>query len=106
MIPNDMQHAANERTFLAWLRTAMAVVGFGLVVARLGNLDSPLWSEVMLLAVGAVVVLLAFLRMRGICIRINAEETMNHTGVPADLLLMVLVADLFGLVAIFIVQVH
>lgn len=106
MIPNYMQHAANERPFLAWLRTAMAIVGFGLVVARLGNLDTPLWSEVLLLAVGALVVFLAFLRMRNVCIRINAEETITYTGVPADLLLMVLVAGLFGLVAVFIMQVH
>ncbi len=106
MIPNYMQHAANERTFLAWVRTVIAIVGFGLVVARLGNLDTPLWSEVVLLGVGTVVVLLAFLRMRSICIRINAEEAMTYTGVPADMLLMVLVAGLFALVAIFIVYMH
>ena len=106
MIPNYMQHAANERTFLAWVRTAMAIVGVGLVVARLGNLDTPLWSEVALLAVGALVVFLAFLRMRSVCIRINAEETTPYTGVPADLFLMFVVAGLFGLVAVFIVQVH
>lgn len=106
MIPNYMQHAANERTFLAWVRTAMAIVGFGLVVARFGNLDTPLWSEVALLAVGALVVFLAFLRMRSVCIRINANETITYTGVPADFLLMFLVAGLFGLVAVFIVQVH
>ena len=106
MIPNYMQHAANERTFLAWVRTTMAIVGFGLVVARLGNLDKPLWSEALLLALCAVVVLLAFLRMRSVCVRINEEETINYTGVPSDLLLTVLVAGLFGLVAIFIVQVH
>jgi len=92
MIPSYMQHAANERTFLAWVRTAMAFVGFGLVVARLGNLDTPLWSEVALLAVGALVVFLAFLRMRSVCIRINANEKITYTVVPADLLLMFLFA--------------
>lgn len=29
-------HLANERTLLAWLRTAIALMGFGLVVARFG----------------------------------------------------------------------
>jgi putative membrane protein len=29
-------HQANERTFLAWVRTALAMMGFGFVVARFG----------------------------------------------------------------------
>lgn len=28
-------HLANERTFLAWLRTALALMGFGVLIARL-----------------------------------------------------------------------
>jgi len=35
MIRNDTDHAADERTLLAWVRTAIAVVGFGIAVARL-----------------------------------------------------------------------
>ncbi len=31
-------HLANERTFLAWLRTAIATIAFGFVVARFGIL--------------------------------------------------------------------
>ncbi len=30
------EHLANERTFLAWVRTALALVGFGFVLARMG----------------------------------------------------------------------
>jgi putative membrane protein len=33
-LPAD--HLANERTFLAWLRTSIALVGLGFVVARFG----------------------------------------------------------------------
>jgi putative membrane protein len=29
-------HQANERTFLAWVRTAIALMGFGFVVAKFG----------------------------------------------------------------------
>ncbi len=29
-------HLANERTFLAWLRTALALIGLGFVLARMG----------------------------------------------------------------------
>jgi putative membrane protein len=34
MIRNFTDHAANERTFLAWVRTAIAVMAFGFLVAR------------------------------------------------------------------------
>ena len=34
MIQNFRDHAANERTFLAWVRTAIAVMAFGFLVAR------------------------------------------------------------------------
>jgi putative membrane protein len=29
MIPRFTDHAANERTYLAWVRTAIAVMAFG-----------------------------------------------------------------------------
>jgi putative membrane protein len=34
MIRNFRDHAANERTFLAWVRTAIAVMAFGLLIER------------------------------------------------------------------------
>jgi putative membrane protein len=34
MIKNFGDHAANERTFLAWVRTAIAVMAFGFLVER------------------------------------------------------------------------
>ena len=34
MIRNYSDHAANERTFLSWLRTGIAVVAFGFVVEK------------------------------------------------------------------------
>ncbi len=34
MIQNFSDHAANERTFLAWVRTAIAIMAFGFLVAR------------------------------------------------------------------------
>lgn len=34
MIKNFSDHAANERTYLAWVRTAIAVMAFGFLVER------------------------------------------------------------------------
>jgi len=34
MIPQFNDHAANERTYLAWLRTGISIIAFGFVVER------------------------------------------------------------------------
>lgn len=38
MIRHYSDHAANERTFLAWLRTGLSITAFGLVVQKLNFL--------------------------------------------------------------------
>lgn len=35
-IDRQREHQANERTFLAWIRTSLALVGFGFAIARFG----------------------------------------------------------------------
>jgi putative membrane protein len=79
--PSD--HLANERTFLAWIRTSIAVMGFGFVVVKFslfvrqlalvvdknvrlpGRGYSPVIG-ILLIAIGAVMSLLAFFRYRKI----------------------------------------
>ena len=38
MIANYTDHAANERTFLAWIRTGLAVTAFGFFLVKLNVL--------------------------------------------------------------------
>jgi len=106
MIDRYQEHASNERTFLAWVRTVIAIVGFGLGAARLGGVPqtSP-WSEVAMLVAGALVLLLAFLRMRHVQKRIAAAESLEDDAVPTDTLLLLLIASLFVLVAAFTIHV-
>lgn len=101
MIVNYADHSANERTFLAWVRTAIAIVGFGLAAARLGNAQPQIWTEVLMLIAGAVVILLAFLRMRHVRARIAEAAMLDKDALPSDTLLLLLVASLFALLATF-----
>lgn len=60
-------HLANERTYLAWMRTAIALMGFGVVILRLRAFHPPLaprpgygWKlGLMFSLVGLVTVLLS-----------------------------------------------
>ena len=105
MIVNFNTHAANERTFLAWVRTVIAIVGFGLATARLGNQHPPLWSEILMLGAGAGVILIAWLRMRQVGRRIDSNDRLPDDSGPTELLLLVLVGALFVLLASFAIHV-
>ena len=36
------EHLANERTYLAWMRSAISLIGFGLVIVRIRMFQPPL----------------------------------------------------------------
>ena len=105
MIVNFQAHAANERTFLAWVRTAVAIVGFGLAAARIDGRAVPLWSTYLLFGAGASVVIIAWLRMRHVRNRIDREEQLPDEDSPTDAFLLVLVMALFILLGSFAVHV-
>ena len=82
MIERYSDHAANERTFLAWVRTAIAVMAFGFLVekfdlfleiaarsvgARAPSMGGQLLANVaglLLIALGGVTMVLAIVRFR------------------------------------------
>ena len=105
MIVNFETHASNERTFLSWVRTAVAIVGFGLAAARLGARAVPVWSTWLLFAAGGAVVLIAWLRMRHVRRRIDLKEELPDDDGPAETFLLLLVMALFVLLGSFAVHV-
>ena len=59
-------HLANERTFLSWIRTALGIIGLGVIVGRFLESTGPT-AEVVglgLVALGAVMVAYAVVRFR------------------------------------------
>lgn len=76
-------HLANERTFLAWIRTSIALMGFGFVIVKFalfirqisialgekGTMPGKGYSAVIgvvMVALGAIMAILAFFRYRNI----------------------------------------
>ncbi|MCB1440895.1 MAG: DUF202 domain-containing protein [Nitratireductor sp.] len=101
MIRNFTDHANNERTFLSWVRLTITIVGFGLATARISNVSVPFWSDILLFGSGAILVLLAFLRMIWLRKRIEQDELLDDGGVAADALLILVVVALLAVFAAF-----
>ncbi|PRY52614.1 putative membrane protein [Arcticibacter pallidicorallinus] len=113
IIPND--HLANERTFLAWIRTGIAIMGFGFVVVKFSlfirQLSIALNEEVilpekgyssvigiLLVALGAVSVLLAYLRYRNI-----ERKLLSQTYYPSFKLSMILTIAMLIIAVLLII---
>lgn len=105
-------HLANERTFLAWLRTGIATIAFGFVVARFGLLlrelavknqttapthsSSEIGVALTLLGVAIMIAaLLSFLRNRRL---IDAEAFHPATGYA---IVLTVLATLVGVLLAF-----
>jgi len=104
MIENYQDHAANERTFLSWVRTAVAVVGIGLIVVNTQNTDglgapqphTGMW----LLLLGAVLIFAAGLRFLLLRILIRSKKVTSSIPVMLDvslgIILILMIATLAG----------
>jgi putative membrane protein len=98
IITNPSDHLANERTFLAWIRTSVAIMGFGFVVVKfalfikqislvLNTKQAILPGKgystqigIMLVGVGAFMALYSYLRYR-----ITEKQLINKAYNPSSL---------------------
>jgi putative membrane protein len=117
MIRNFGDHAANERTFLAWVRTAIAVMAFGFLVEKfdlflalisiqghgaslhgsgIGNL-----TGLALLGLGVAMITIAAIRFTLTSRYIDSEQVHLGTGSRFDIGLAVLLVLLGCILAIY-----
>ena len=106
MISRYSDHAANERTYLAWVRTAIAVMAFGFLVEKFdlflevaarslaGRPPSGLNQAVgdgaglLLIVLGGAMIVVATLRFRQVGRDIDAVETRPIRGGRLDMVLV------------------
>ena len=109
-------HLANERTFLAWIRTSISIIVFGFVVAKFGitlreflrvqgntahESGMSLTIGVGFMAMGIFMAFVSLIRYRTTMKRLNADEFQ-----PADAIVTVLavIAALFGsILAVYLI---
>jgi putative membrane protein len=112
MIERYTDHAANERTFLAWVRTSIAIMAFGFLVekfdlflefaskslaARMPSVGGQLIGNIaglLLIALGGATMVLAIIRFRQTALDIDSEETRPGTGDRMDVILAALLVIL------------
>ena len=112
-------HFAAERTFLAWIRTGLSLMGFGFVVARFGlflkemsghapgvkTYGFSLWAGSAMVLLGAMMNLAAVARHLEVIGRLNRGESIvsrpSRTGIAVGILLgLVGIAMVVFLVAV------
>ena len=105
MIERYGDHAANERTFLAWVRTAIAIMAFGFLVEKFdlfleiasksfggrtlsvgGQLVGNI-AGLLLIALGGATMVLAILRFHKTAVEIDSKEKQPGTGERMDVVL-------------------
>jgi len=74
MIERLQEHAANERTYLSWIRTSIAIAGFGILIERLPGTPNNTWVGVSLVVLSAILVFLTSLRFLVIRKQINEDR--------------------------------
>lgn len=120
MINRYSDHAANERTFLAWVRTAIAVMAFGFLVEKFdlflevaarslaGKPPSAVTqvagnvAGLSLILLGGAMMVVAILRYRQIAKDIDDPEVRVVSGAAMDVTLILLLLVLGGVLFAFL----
>ena len=119
MIERYSDHAANERTFLAWVRTAIAVMAFGFLVERFdlfleiaaksAGVRAPASGQflasvagLLLIALGGATMVLAIVRFRKTSLAIDSQEPRPGTGDQMDVALAVLLFVLGAVLFVYL----
>ncbi|WP_304351296.1 YidH family protein [Comamonas testosteroni] len=97
---------ANERTFLAWIRTALAILAAGILLDQFSTKLSPhniiVGAAVLLCLVAALLCLMAYLKWRGNEIAMRHKRALPHSGTLG--VLAALILALAALVAFLILK--
>ncbi len=120
MIQRYSDLAANERTFLAWVRTAIAITAFGFLVEKfdlflaiagksLGGQAPSMIGQVvgnvaglLLILLGGAVMVMAAIRFRRTAMDIDRPENVPDTGTRVDLALAGLLTLLGGALFVYL----
>jgi len=101
------EHLANERTFLAWIRTSIALMGFGFVIVKftlflkemallmeargVSSKGSTAMVGVIMVALGVIIAILAFLQYKSREKQLNNNAYASSSMLPGLITLIMIV---------------
>ena len=104
------EHLANERTFLAWIRTSIALMGFGFVIVKFTlflkeisilleakGMSSKGYSAmvgVIMVALGVVIAVLAFIQYKNYEKQLNNNSYMSSSMLSLFITLIILIGGI------------
>jgi putative membrane protein len=104
------EHLANERTFLAWIRTSIALMGFGFVIVKFAlflkeisflletkDVASQGYSSIVgiiMVAVGVLIALLAFLQYKKYENQLNRNTYVSSSMLSLFITLIILIGGI------------
>jgi putative membrane protein len=120
MIKRYSDHAANERTFLAWVRTAIAVMAFGFLIERFDlfiKIAAPQlterqlssqgerfanWAGLTFIVIGVITIAIAGLRFTKTAKQIETDAEVPSPGERLDLALAIMISLLGASLALYL----
>ena len=121
MIERYGDHAANERTFLAWVRTAIAIMAFGFLVEKfdlflriagksLAARSLPAGGQIvgnvaglLLILLGGAMMVFAAIRFRKTALDIDAKGVRPGPGARLDITIVMLLLLLGGTLFVYLI---
>lgn len=121
MIQRYSDHAANERTFLAWVRTAIAIMAFGFLVQKFdlflriaarslaahsfaaGREVVGTTAGLLLIILGGAMMAFAAVRFRRTTLAIDAEDIRPGPGTRLDITLVAMLLLLGAILFIYLI---
>ena len=118
-LAKERNRAAYDRTLMAWIRTAISLIGFGFAIAKsyeyiqkeemettgrfIDQIHAPLWFGMSFIVLGMVCILGGVLQHRGVMKQIQSDRfTYNEPRPLAKIIaLILLIIGVFALIAIF-----
>ena len=120
MIRAYSDHAANERTFLAWVRTAIAVMAFGFIIERFDlflKVAAPQlserqlaahgerfanWAGLAFIVIGVMTIVVAGVRFTKTAKGIDSDAELPGPGARFDLALAIMIGLLGASLALYL----
>tara|TARA_R110002020_G_scaffold175497_1_gene367453 strand:+ start:528 stop:857 length:330 start_codon:yes stop_codon:yes gene_type:complete len=102
MIERLQEHTANERTYIAWVRTSISIAAFGILMEKLPGTPNNTWIGLALVFLSAVLVVLTSLRFLVIRRQINEEKIDRASFARIEVILAAMLTLLLLTVFVFL----